>query len=158
MFYHCAPRVLLISVATGAYYNVCNVRSSTLVSDRTVTGSLQSFKIYKYFHAPRIGTWHVSTQPRHLSSGPPSWPPSPSSSLWYEKVTSDARPSSPWVLRSALPLPLELHMADLILQARRRWVATLTSGRRFVGSIRSRISFGSESPWSSVRIPNISPS
>jgi hypothetical protein len=49
-------------------------------------------------------------------------------------------------------------MADLILQARRRWVATLTSGRRFVGSIRSRMSFGSESSWSSIRIPNSSQS
>jgi hypothetical protein len=74
--------------------------------------------------------------------------------LRYKKVISDARSPSPWVLHSALPPPLELRVADLILQARRRWVATLTSGRRFVGSIRSRVSFGSESPQSSVRIPN----
>jgi hypothetical protein len=33
-------------------------------------------------------------------------------------------------------------------------VTTLTSGQRLVGSIRSRVSFGSESPRSSVRIPN----
>jgi hypothetical protein len=36
-------------------------------------------------------------------------------------------------------------------------VATLTSGRRFVGSIRSSVSFDSESPRSSVCIPNSSP-
>jgi hypothetical protein len=51
-------------------------------------------------------------------------------------------------------LRFELHVANLILQARQRWVATLTSGWRFVWSILSRVSFGLESPWFSVRIPN----
>jgi hypothetical protein len=65
-------------------------------------GLLQSFEVYKYFRAPWIGTCHVSTRPRHLSSGPPSWPPSPSSDLRYKKAISDARHPSTWVLHSAL--------------------------------------------------------
>jgi hypothetical protein len=96
-------------------------RSLTLARHRTVMGSLQSFKIYKYFRAPQMMMQCVSNLPCH----PPSRPlarPLHHLCVFIMRMSFIATPSPPRSLRcgnglqSGPPLPPKHRVADLILQ------------------------------------------
>jgi hypothetical protein len=53
--HQCSPGGLFIEVVIHDHYKVCNTpHSPILICHYIVIGSLQSFAIYKYFHAPRM--------------------------------------------------------------------------------------------------------
>jgi hypothetical protein len=100
-------------------------------------GSLQSFKIYKYFRVPRMRVWHVSTMQCHRAPRPPMHRWFLPQSIAILRPPAQSRPSawSPLGWESSWSTPRLPCVGNLILQKMRTCVAVVIESKGLPRSV-----------------------